>query len=146
MTLSLREITMDNFRACLTLSVAEGQKDFVASNMYSLAEAKADAVSNPLAIYADDELVGFVMYDYAPDESRGYISRLMVDARFQGHGYGRAAMTEVIARLMREPGIREIRTSFHPDNQVADALYAGLGFRRIGEVDEGEIVVQLNVS
>lgn len=80
MPASLREITMDNFRACLTLTVAEDRKGFVASNMYSLAEAKADAVSNPLAIHAGDDMVGFIMYDYASDESRGYITRLMVDA------------------------------------------------------------------
>jgi diamine N-acetyltransferase len=146
MSITLREITMENFRECLRLNVAEDQKGFVASNMYSLAEAKADGVSNPFAIYADEEMVGFIMFDFAPKENRGYISRLMVDARFQGKGYGRAAMTEAIDRLKREPGIREIQTSFHPDNAVADALYTSLGFARTGEVVDGETVVRLRLA
>jgi len=41
--IELREITrdlaMEGFRECIDLSVAEHQKGFVASNMYSLAEA-----------------------------------------------------------------------------------------------------------
>jgi diamine N-acetyltransferase len=61
MAVTLQDITMDNFRECIQLRVGEAQKDFVASNMYSLAEAQADKVSNPLAIYAGDEMVGFIM-------------------------------------------------------------------------------------
>jgi diamine N-acetyltransferase len=146
MTVTLREITMDNFLECVRLSVGEAQKNFVASNMFSLAEAKADRVSNPYAIYADEQIVGFIMYDFNPEENRGYVSRLMVDARFQGKGYGRAAMAEVVDRLKRVPGIRDIQTSFHPENHVAEALYASLGFARTGEVVDGEIVVRTPLS
>jgi diamine N-acetyltransferase len=42
MNITLREVTMDTFHECLRLSVTEDQKGFVASNMYALAEAKAD--------------------------------------------------------------------------------------------------------
>jgi len=146
MSITLREITMENFRECIRLSVAEDQRGFVASNLYSLAEAKADGVSNPLAVYDGEEMVGFVMFDFAPREKRGSISRLMVDARFQRKGYGRAAMSEAIDRLKREPGIREIRTSFVPENRAADALYSSLGFIRTSEVDGGEIVVRLELA
>jgi len=137
---------MENFRECIRLSVAEGQRGFVASNMYSLAEAKADGVSNPLAIYSGDTMVGFTMYNFDSASGTGYIDRLMVAAGHQAHGYGRAAMSEVIRRLRETPGCVRIRTSFEPDNEVADALYYGLGFRRTGEVDEGEVVVLLDLS
>jgi diamine N-acetyltransferase len=141
----LREITMDNFRECINLSVADAQRGFVASNTYSLAEAKADAVSVPLAIYSDDRMVGFIMYDFEPHEGRGYITRLMVDQRFQGNGYGRRAMEHVIDRLRRIPTCKEIQTSFVPENATADSLYTSLGFDRTGEMDEGEIVLRLRV-
>jgi diamine N-acetyltransferase len=144
--IALREITMSNFIACIKLSVAEAQKDFVASNVFSLAEAKVDRVSNPLAIYADDELVGFIMYDVNVGEKRGSISRLMVDARFQGRGYGRAAMAEVVDRLKREPGLRDIQTSYFPDNATAARLYASLGFLPTGEFVDGEVVVRIPLS
>ena len=141
----LREITMDNFRECIELSVAEEQKGFVASNTYSLAEAKADGVSVPLAIYSDDRMVGFIMYDFEPKEDRGYITRLMVDQRFQGNGHGRSAMRQVIDRLKQIPACKEIQTSFAPENTTADGLYTSLGFDRTGEMNEGEIVLRLRV-
>ena len=142
---TLREITMENFRECIRTDVAEHQRGFVASNMYSLAEAKADGVSIPLAIYAKGVMVGFTMYNFNSTSGIGYIDRLMVAAEHQRHGYGRAAMLQVIDRLRNTKGCLRIRTSFKPSNVVADALYESLGFRRTGEVDEGETVVILEL-
>lgn len=143
--IELREITMENFRECIGLTVAENQRDFVASNMYSLAEAKADGVSIPLAVYAGDTMVGFIMYWFDAEHGIGYIDRLMVAAEHQGRGYGRAAMTEVIGRLTKEPRCTTIRTSFEPANAVAEGLYESLGFRRTGEMCHGEVVVVLEL-
>jgi diamine N-acetyltransferase len=145
MTVTLRNITMANFRECLKLEVAEHQKGFVASNMFSLAEAKADSVSHPCAIYSGEAMVGFIMYDFEPKESRGYISRLMVDKQFQGRGYGRAAMKIVIARLTEIPDCREIQTSYAPGNAVAAKLYADLGFETTGEFVDDEAIVRMQV-
>jgi diamine N-acetyltransferase len=146
MTVTLRKITMDNLIECIKLGVGETQKNYVASNVFSLAEAKADQVSNPLAIYADEQMVGFIMYDYNVGERRGYLSRLMVDARFQGNGYARAALAEVMDRLKRMPGIRDIQTSFHPENRAAESLYASSGLTRTGELVDGEVVVRLKLA
>jgi len=145
MNITLREITMANFRECLTLELDERQKNFVASNMYSLAEAKADGVSNPRAVYADEQLVGFIMYDFNTDEKRGYITRLMVDKGHQGHGYGRAAMQQVIDRFKANPDCREIYTSVDPENDVAKGLYVRLGFTLTGEVVDGEAVLRMPI-
>jgi diamine N-acetyltransferase len=146
MTVTLREITMDNFRECIRLDVSESQKRFVASNMYSLAEAKADGVSNPRAIYADDQMVGFIMYDFEPRKNRGCITRLMVAEGHQGKGYGRAAMRQAVDLFMRNPDCREIVTSAVPENAVAHALYASLGFEPTGEIDEGEVVLRMGIE
>lgn len=35
----LREITKENYEECLNLNVGESQKDFVSSNVHSLAQA-----------------------------------------------------------------------------------------------------------
>ena len=139
---------MANFRECLKLELEPEQNEFVASNMFSLAEAKADGVSIPLAIYTGDTMVGFVMYWYDRDNHRGHIDRLMVDHHHQGHGYGKAAMVEVIEKLKNTPGCRDIQTSFAHDNVIADKLYAGLGFQRTGEVTEDgeEAIVVLKLK
>lgn len=146
MNVTLREITMDNFAECIRLTVAEDQKDFVATNVFSLAEAKADGVSNPCAIYTGDQMVGFIMYDFEPAEDRGYITRLMIDARFQRNGYGRAAMSQVIGRLKQIPECREIQTSYAPANAAAEHLYADLGFAQTGEEIDGETVVRMQLA
>jgi len=136
---------MDNFRVCLALDVAEDQRGFVASNMYSLAEAKADGVSIPQGIYAEDVMVGFVMYWFDAEHGTGYIDRLMVDANHQGKGYGRFAMSTVIDRLRHSLGCTIIRTSFAPENRVAEGLYQSLGFQKTGVIEDGEVVMVLSL-
>ena len=136
MSIHLKEINMENFRECIQLKVRKDQKDFVAPNVYSLAEAKADGVSIPLAIYDEDTMVGFIMYCFDQETETGYIDRLMVDERYQGHGFGKRAMLEVIQRLRRISGCKRIITSFAHTNAVADALYTSLGFQRTGDITE----------
>lgn len=143
--MELREITMENFLECIKLSVSDMQKGFVASNMFSLAEAKADGVSVPLAIYDGDTMVGFIMYDYDEKEKTGWISRLMVDQRYQGRGHGRWAMMEVIGRLRGIEGIKIMRTSFAPENSAARKLYTSLGFKLTGEQIDGEDVCIMEI-
>jgi diamine N-acetyltransferase len=141
----LREITMDNFHECIGLQVADEQRYFVAPNVYSLAEAKADGVSVPLAMYAAGQMVGFIMYWYDAENGKGYIERLMVAAEHQGRGYGKSALQQVVERLRETPGCHRIQTSFAPANRVADGLYYQLGFRRTGEMVHGETVVVLEL-
>lgn len=67
MTVTLRDITKANWQECANLNLAPGQEHFVASNAYSLAESKFQPTFVPLAIYAGETMVGFVMYGYYPD-------------------------------------------------------------------------------
>ena len=145
MNVTLRKVNNDTFRECIGLTVGEDQEGFVASNMFSLAEAQADGVSNPRAIYAGEQMVGFIMYDFEPKEDRGYITRLMVDVAHQGNGYGRAAMLQVIDLFKANPDCKEIYTSVAPANERAKGLYQRLGFELTGEVDDGEEVLLMDL-
>ena len=145
MPVKLVEITMKNFEECLSLTVNDWQLNFVAPNSYSLSEAYADKVSIPLAIYADEKMVGFIMYDYDADKQTGYITRLMVDKRYQKNGYGREAMEIVIGRFKATPGCKYIQTSYWPDNASAGRLYESLGFVMTGEISNGEAVCRITV-
>jgi len=56
---TLRPITEENYDECLNLQVADNQKDFVATNQYSLAQAWVFyETAHPSAIYADDVMAG----------------------------------------------------------------------------------------
>ena len=71
MNITLRTIDDTNREAVLALSVREDQP-FVAPNDYSLKQAEETneeypGVARPFAIYADDRLVGFCMFVFAPE-------------------------------------------------------------------------------
>ena len=64
----LVDVDTDNFDDLIDLSVTEEQKKYVASNIYSLAEAYATNAeghfAKPFGIYVGDTPVGFIMIGY----------------------------------------------------------------------------------
>jgi diamine N-acetyltransferase len=146
MAVQLRKIEHDNLFDCIGLAVSEDQKSFVASNVISIAQAYVESSWVPWAIYADDTMVGFAMYGRQVETGFDWIIRLMIDARYQGRGYGRAAMLELLSKLKQSPDSKGIKISYEPENKVAERLYAQLGFRPTGEIKHGEIVAQLQVE
>jgi diamine N-acetyltransferase len=142
---TLREITPENFSAVIKLDVAEDQKLFVAPNVKSIAQVYIYPDAIPRAVYSGDELVGFVMYGYDPDDGKYYLGRLMIDAKHQGKGYGKAATLEVICRLSEIEGCREIYLSFVPENTGAEKLYSSVGFARTGKLNGNEIIMRYDL-
>ena len=144
---TLEQITPQNYCECINLKVADGQEKFVATNVVSIAQAKIYPTANPFAVYAEDEMVGFVMYGYDEDDERFYLARLMIDAKHQGKGYGKAATLRVIEKLKRVDDCREIFLSFVPENTGAERLYESVGFERTGEISaDGEVVMQFDLN
>lgn len=144
--ITLQEITADTWRQCARLKVRSDQENFVAPNVSSLAQSKYEPGLLPLAVYAGETMVGFVMYSEQPYEPGKYfIYRVMVGAEFQGKRYGRDAMLALIERMKALPECREIVLSYEPENTVAERLYESLGFRKTGEIFEGEVVSSLKV-
>jgi len=143
-TVYLKEINQDNWKQAIRIDVAPEQKRFVASNLYSIAEAIFNPTFAPLAIYDEAKtMVGFLMYGTNPDNDELWILRLMVGQQYQGRGYGRAAMEEIIRRLKAVPDCQEIFTSYKPGNHIAAKLYRSLGFEDTGRIEDGELVVRL---
>ncbi|MEO0986095.1 MAG: GNAT family N-acetyltransferase [Cyanobacteria bacterium J06639_14] len=133
----LRKVTRENFRECLNLQVTESQKKLVATTTQSLAEAYVDPHLFPLAVYdaaacgyeqPEVPVIGFTMYEIAAGV--GFIMRLMIDAKYQWQGYGRATMIELLRRLKLHPNVEIIATSYQRENEIAAKLYRNLGFRQ----------------
>lgn len=151
--LTLREITFDNFIECIQLQPKDEQKQFIASNVYSLAEAyvalaSGECVPMPYAIYDDETMVGFLLLSYEPadgddedDETVYKIWRLMIDKRYQGRGYGKKAMEKALELIKTFPHDKAelVVLSYSPDNHVAKRLYASLGFEETGEMNDDEV-------
>ena len=145
---TLAPLTRENWRDCARLELAPGQERLVASNMASIAESKFEPHYVPRAIYADGQMAGFLMYcpDVETDEDGVFwIFRLMTDHRLQRKGIGSRAIELALAEIAEQGG-RTVRISHVPDNVVAAALYRRLGFVPTGEVEEGEVVLAMELE
>ncbi|MCA1633831.1 MAG: GNAT family N-acetyltransferase [Acidobacteria bacterium] len=150
MQIRLTDIDAGNWHEAIKLELAPGQEHFVASNIYSLAEAFVKpewAVYRPLAVYHDVEMVGFAMYAGDPASAKNhYVQRLMIDQRFQGRGYGRAAMIELLKLIRENECCEEVTLTVNPDNTNAQNLYRSLGFEDTGKLHLGELVYTLRLN
>jgi len=138
MTVSLQDVTAENWRAIIGLGVGPGQREWVAPNHYSLIEAAyglGDGLAHlrlvPLAICADERPVGLLLYNHGPTRERFFIMRLMIDAAFQGRGYGRAALAQLLAGMRAHPQAKEVAISYNRGNEPARRLYESCGFSEV---------------
>lgn len=138
----LRAITQDNFDAVIALQVAEDQRDFLDSNVESLAWAYVAPECHPLVIYSGDAPVGFATFGYVPADGRCWIIHFMVDERWQGRGIGRVALEQLLDRMSAESGGENLLVAVNPDNVVALRLYEAFGFRDTGRRQNGELILR----
>ena len=149
------EIANANIWKVCALEPFEAQKDFVAENVQSLAEAYATRNEGnnalPLAVYDDDALVGFVMIGKGTvgneNESKlireNYsLWRLMIDKSYQGRGLGRQTLDAAIDLIRTFPfgEAKKVWLSYEPENTRARDMYRKYGFVENGEMCGNEIV------
>ena len=150
MNVHLVEVTKDSVRAVCRLDAGDGGMQ-VAPNAVSIAEAHFEPAAWFRAIHADtpeqgDALVGFLMlYDPtlspAPEQPEFMLWRLMVDQRFQGRGYGQAAVERLIDHVRTRPGADALYVSHVKEAERTARFYRSLGFAYTGEEDEDELVM-----
>lgn len=142
---SLREVTADTLRSILRLKVSPQQEQFVADNATSIAQAYFEPKAWFRAIYADETPVGFVMLYDDIEKPEYFLWRYMIDGRYQGLGFGRQALLQVIDIVRGRPGATEMLLSYVPAEGSPEPFYAGLGFINTGDVEDGENVMRLEL-
>ena len=146
--ITLKKITEDNYDHVIKLSdtLTPYQKECVAPNIYSLAEAYVfyDAAW-PRAIYLDDTPIGFVMLSLKSDDDDDipsyYLWRFMVAQAYQAKGYGKQVLDMIIDKC-REDHITILYTSCETKGKQPYKFYIDYGFIDTGIVDEGEQVLK----
>jgi diamine N-acetyltransferase len=146
MAIVLRPITGDNWEEAAGLSVRDDQANFVAPNIWSIAESKFYDALQPMAIYDDETMVGFLMYGRDPQDGQYWLYRLMIDRQYQRLGYGRAALARLIDLLRRTPGCTAVNVGYDPVNSPAEDLYLSAGFEKTGPAPWGELTARLTFS
>ncbi|QNM95182.1 GNAT family N-acetyltransferase [Chitinimonas koreensis] len=148
MKITLRPVTKENFDAIACLNLLDHQRDYVASNSYSIAEASFNPFLTTRAVYAGELPVGFMMYlnpEQDDEEAGAYgIWRFMIDSAHQGKGYGRQALAALLDEIRANADVRSIYISYIPGNELAKRFYASFGFREVGIDEEGEMVAVLS--
>lgn len=67
-------------------------EEFVASNALSIVQSFYEKTWTIKAIENKDKLIGFTMYGFCKDKNFYELCRIMIDRKYQGHGYGTKAM------------------------------------------------------
>lgn len=141
---TLREITKETLRAVLKLNVSETQKNYVAPNAYSIAEAYFEPRAYFRAIYADETPVGFLMLYDDPEKAEYFLWRFMIDQEFQKLGFAKRALDLLIQHVKTRPNASKLGVSCVPDGLESPCpFYIKMGFVPTGEVDDGEVVMSL---
>ncbi len=120
----LRPVTRENWEVLIDLKVRDDQKTFVASNLYSIAQAQfGDEYEGhwdlfPYGIYEGDQPVGFLMYglNFHHPRQQAFIQRLMVDEKFQGKGYGKFGMEKLLEVFRADERIKEVGIIYLPSS------------------------------
>ncbi|MDF7640124.1 GNAT family N-acetyltransferase [Bifidobacterium sp. ESL0784] len=143
MTVRLRDIDESNFYQILSMHRPKGEK-YVAPNSISLAEAwlyRDEHTVRPLAVYDDDELVGFTMTHDDRTKNIRDIWRILIPEEYVNHGYGSQTI-QLLAERARTDGFVGLRLSYVPGNALAEHVYRKSGFVPTGAIDDGEIVME----
>lgn len=137
----LTPITRENWQACCELSLPAEQQDFVASNLYSIAETQFYPTMQIRAIMTQaNTLVGLAVYGISPSTGQYRVARLMIDQAYQGQGYGRAAMQAILAEAEALEAVDQVWLSYREHNHAARKLYQSLGFQEQSCDPNGRIV------
>ncbi|MCH7321513.1 GNAT family N-acetyltransferase [Solibacillus sp. MA9] len=164
--IELRKIAGDNIDEVIALEVEENQKEFIleTTNLRCFADAhmlNADGIpATPLAIYADDTMVGFLMYIYDTMDHESFENEVfygkksyfiwhnMIDKSYQGKGYGKLAFEKMLMDIEFMPnGEAEYAALFyHTSNVIAKTLYASFGFVDTGIIQDNSMLMIKNLD
>lgn len=143
----IEELNAENWYDCCGLEVEPSQSKYIESNAVSIAQSKFEPTLKPYAIYFEEKVVGFLMYNSVQEELEGnWIYRIMVDKEYQGKGIGKAATKLMISEMAKQLNIKKLVVGYHPENKGAHNLYASLGFIDYGDRFGKEMAVVKNVN
>ncbi|MCR4725514.1 MAG: GNAT family N-acetyltransferase [Clostridia bacterium] len=136
--LKLVEINEQNWLNVRRLSVGEDQKGFLDSAVGILARGYVyrGQRARVLGIECDGEMIGVVLVKDLDEEPACYdLQQFMIDARWQGKGYGTEALRLILAMLAEEQKYDCVEVCVKRTDAVALRVYEKAGFKDTGYVD-----------
>ena len=137
--LKLIEVNEENWLDFRRLSVRDDQKGFLDSPVGILARGYLywhDRAS-VIGIADDDTAVGIALVRDLDEEPACYdLQQFMIDARFQGKGYGTAALRLILSALEKERKYDCAEVCVKKNDTAALRVYEKVGFVDTGYIDE----------
>ena len=140
----LRPVGKDNWREVAQLKVSESQREYVMEPSYYLSLCHYENIWHPLAMYLDEQVIGFMMWGIDPEDESCWFGGILVDESMQNRGYGKQAIQSAIKMLNEEHGHKNFALSYQPANLVAKQLYSKLGFVETDETVDDEVVARMS--
>lgn len=143
----LVKIDASNWKEALQLKTSEDHKNFVAPNLYSIAEAHYTCGVDCYGIYVEDKMVGLTMFgiDATDEDEEFWIWRLMISEDNRKKGYGEKTLQHIIT-IARNSCKNKLFLSVEPNNDIAINLYKKTGFKATGIIEDGEETYILDIS
>ena len=135
----LTNVTEDNWQKVAALAVREDQKSFLAPAIGIIARGYVyrDCNAKVYVIENDGTVVGVALVKEFSDEPLGYdLQQFMIDERYQGRGYGSAALGLILDELRKEGRFDHVELCVKKADTAAIKLYEKYGFKDSGYVDE----------
>jgi diamine N-acetyltransferase len=153
--IKLEAVTEKNFWDVINLKSTPEQEErfqlfekYVGSNAFFIALASVKGWVNR-AIYDGGTLVGFATHGLDNEHGRYEMVSIMLGHKYQGMGYGKAALKAILEEMEELYGCEEIYLTTSPTNEAAIRVYEKLGFKPTGESFKAfveEDVYRLDVS
>ena len=137
--IKLAEVTEENWLTVASLSVKETQKAFLAPAIGIIARGYVYRNCNARVIVIENEetIVGVALIREFTDEPLGYdLQQFMIDQRYQGKGYGSAALALILDELRLERHYDHVEVCVKNTDTEAIHLYEKYGFIDSGFVDD----------
>ena len=156
--LSRRPVLREHVLPLIGLVVRPDQVDLVSSNSKTLAQAAYETGSYVWGLWDEETLVGLMAMihpgEYPWDAYQAhepgdngrcvYLWRLMIGADFQGKGYGSAALAQAFAQT-KAWGYARLTAHVSDVAHSNLGFYQSHGFQSTGIVEDGELVIAINL-
>lgn len=133
------QLGFDRNSAVLELDVDESQKAYVANVAVILGRAYVFRSSRPRVFFIcnDDTPVGMALYYDCPERQSYDLSQLFIDRRYQGRGYGKAAVELILDEMKHDGTYGKVTICYVEGNDASRKLFEQFSFVEIShEWDE----------
>ena len=134
----LRIVDVDGDNWLSDLHVSGEQMDYVLDPYGILARAYAyrDEGSRAFFVYDGNTPVGMGLYCDYPELKAYELNQFFIDERYQGRGYGKAALKLILDEMRRVGRYRKVVLWYIDGDNAADNLYGQAGFKKFGSIQD----------